>query len=278
MSGTAITSIFRRLPGSYEESPCLREWILADQSNPLNQISQIIDRGEVLDIGCGTGILGRLLAGKPNVYVDGIDPAVSPDTAGVQGYRQFFSQGVEQLFDGKGIERYDWFVMADVIEHFVYPDEVLASLVTRAKPGARFLLSTPNVSHLSVRLGLLRGCFDYGETGILESTHLRFFTLSTLQKVLGASGLSVERILLLNRVPSTNELLDFGWFRTLLALAMVGRDDKLYAYQFLAVARVGGGAGLGRIDHVGPRSLRGCYAEMLRLLMSKFKRWVRRST
>lgn len=67
--------------------------------------------------------------------------------------------------------------MADVIEHFAYPDEVLAALVARAKPGARFLLSTPNVAHLSVRLNLLQGRFDYVDSGILESTHLRFFTL-----------------------------------------------------------------------------------------------------
>ena len=52
MSDETITSIFRRLESSYEESPSLRDWILADHSNPLNQISRIIDAGEILDIGC----------------------------------------------------------------------------------------------------------------------------------------------------------------------------------------------------------------------------------
>lgn len=275
MPDATITSIFRRLPSSYEENPSLSEWILADQSNPLNQISRIIDQGEVLDIGCGSGILGRLLADKPNVYVDGIDPAVSPDTTGVQTYRQFFSHSVEKLFDGHGIERYDWFVMADVIEHFAYPDEILAALATRAKPGARFLLSTPNVAYLSVRLNLLRGRFDYVESGILESTHLRFFTLPTLQKVLRSSGLDVERVLLLNRVPSANELIDFGWFRALLALAVAGRDEELYTYQFLAVARVGSGTEPPSIEQIGSKSSGGCYVEVLKLLMSRFKRRIR---
>ena len=276
MSDEAIRSIFRRLESSYEEHPSLRDWILADQSNPLNQISRIIDAGEVLDIGCGSGILGRLLAGKPGVVVDGIDPAMSPDAPGLQGYRQFFSHRIEDLFDGRGIERYDWFVMADVIEHFSYPDEVLAELVTRAKPGARFLLSTPNVAHLSVRLNLLRGRFDYVDSGILESTHLRFFTLTTLQKVLRSAGLHVERVLLLNRVPSSNELIEFGWLRSLLALVAAGKDEALYTYQFLAVARVGAGTESFSTEQIGERSSRGRYGEILRMLLSNFKRRIRR--
>lgn len=276
MSDETITSIFRRLESSYEESPSLRDWILADHSNPLNQISRIIDAGEVLDIGCGSGILGRLLADKPNVIIDGIDPAMSSGTPGLKGYRQFFSHGVEKLFEGQGIERYDWFVMADVIEHFAYPDEVLVALVARAKPGARFLLSTPNVAHLSVRLNLLQGRFDYVDSGILESTHLRFFTLPTFANVLRSAGLHIERVLLLNRVPSSNDLIEFGWFRSLLALAAAGQDDALYTYQFLAIAIVGAGTESFSVEQIGARGASQCYSEMFRFLMSKVKRGARR--
>jgi 2-polyprenyl-3-methyl-5-hydroxy-6-metoxy-1,4-benzoquinol methylase len=272
---TSMTSIYDRKAETYVEDPRLISWILADPCNPLNCIAGAINGGRVLDIGCGTGILGRLLAGKTAVQIDGVDPAVAEDSSGVQCYRRFFKGRVEQLIEEQGIDQYDWFVMADVIEHFAYPDEMLAHIVSRARLGARFVVSTPNVAHLSIRLGLLDGRFDYVSSGILESTHLRFFTLKNFLLLLEASGLFAEKILLLNRVPPPLELAPSGLVKTALALAAIGNDELALAYQFLAFAEKGGG-GQTRLEHVGERLVSKCYSDLARLAITRAKQFFTR--
>jgi hypothetical protein len=179
---------------------------------------------------------------------------------------------VEQLIEKEGIDQYDWIVMADVVEHFSYPDEILATLVAHARPGACFLLSTPNVAHLSIRLGLMSGHFDYVESGILESTHLRFFTLSTLMRVLQVAGLATERVLLLNRPPAIGELLAFGWVRALILPFLARKDELAATYQFLVVARKAMLREAPAIEHVGPRDWGSCYRGLARECLSRLKR------
>ena len=232
-----MDSIFRRRTETYVEHKDLLQWIRDDFSNPLNQISKLIDSGQVLDVGCGTGILGRLVGAKSGVDIDGVDPGVPADHPGIVGYRSFYSLGIEEVIKEVGIDSYDWIVLADVIEHFPYPDELLYLLASHAKPGCKFVVSTPNVAYLTTRLDLVAGRFDYVSSGILESTHLRLCTFHTLSNVVKSAGLSIDCATLLNRMPSIERELGGYSLRCLLGPLIAKDDPYLLTYQFLVVLK-----------------------------------------
>ncbi|MFN2238631.1 MAG: methyltransferase domain-containing protein [Thermoanaerobaculia bacterium] len=90
----------------------------------------------------------------------------------------------------------DAIVMADVLEHMKYPGEVLDKALESLSPGGRLFVSVPNVANLAIRASLLVGRFEYAERGILDSTHLRFYTRRTARREIEAAGLTIltERV------------------------------------------------------------------------------------
>lgn len=90
-----------------------------------------------------------------------------------------------------GDERFDAIVAADVLEHLRDPLKVLVELKKFLQPGGAFVVSFPNVAHGSVRLSLLSGRFDYQDIGLLDSTHLRFFTRESFEKLLDEAELGL---------------------------------------------------------------------------------------
>lgn len=85
-------------------------------------------------------------------------------------------------------------VYGDVLEHLSDPIATLRALDQTLAPGGTVIVSVPNVAHLWVRLSLLAGRFDYADRGILDRTHLRFFTRRTLLELLRAAGLHVVEL------------------------------------------------------------------------------------
>src|SRR5262249_41651346 len=90
---------------------------------------------------------------------------------------------------------FDVIVYGDVLEHVGNPLAVLMSMNRHVVPGGQVIVSVPNVAHLWVRLALLAGRFEYTDRGILDRTHLHFFTRRTFLALLGRAGLYVERVL-----------------------------------------------------------------------------------
>jgi hypothetical protein len=82
-----------------------------------------------------------------------------------------------------GKERFDVIVAADVLEHLKDPLEALKRLRPFLTPDGFFVVSLPNIAHASVRLSLLQGSFDYRDLGLLDRTHLRFFTHASMQEL-----------------------------------------------------------------------------------------------
>jgi SAM-dependent methyltransferase len=101
---------------------------------------------------------------------------------------------------------FDVVVLADVLEHVAAPAELLGLAASALKPGGRVLLSVPNVAHWTMRLHLLRGRFDYTETGIRDATHLRWFTAATIRGLVHECGLD----LLCIRQSAGNDLPEYG--------------------------------------------------------------------
>jgi 2-polyprenyl-3-methyl-5-hydroxy-6-metoxy-1,4-benzoquinol methylase len=136
---------------------------------------------------------------------------------------------------------FDAIVCGDVLEHLADPFSALSSLIPHLAAGGRVVVSVPNVAHLWVRLSLLMGRFDYTDRGILDRTHVRFFTRRTLLAMLTHSGLTVEE-LRVTPVPLALVVprrLHGSWLDA--ALALSARASRLWpgglAYQFVAACR-----------------------------------------
>ncbi|MDG4555765.1 MAG: class I SAM-dependent methyltransferase [Candidatus Competibacter sp.] len=152
--------------------------------------------GVVLDIGCAGGCLGRqlLMTGLAE-RCDGIEPNEEAATQAADRLHRIWVADLAAVAEQVPWPDYDLLIMADVLEHLIDPWQVLAELHRRARPGARLLLSVPNVRHKSVVLPLLfRGRFDYADAGILDRTHLHFFTRSSLLDAVGRAGWRVATI------------------------------------------------------------------------------------
>src|SRR5206468_5252051 len=88
---------------------------------------------------------------------------------------------------------FDAIVYADVLEHLTDPLRVISDLDRHLAPDGFVIVSVPNIAHLYIRLLLLFGRFDYIDRGILDRTHLRFFTARSLRDFIADAGLVVER-------------------------------------------------------------------------------------
>lgn len=90
---------------------------------------------------------------------------------------------------------FDAVVCADVLEHLPDPVPVLARVRSWISPGGRLFVSVPNVANVAVRLSLLAGRFEYADRGILDRTHLRFFTRRSARRLVEGAGFRIVRIL-----------------------------------------------------------------------------------
>ncbi len=145
---------------------------------------------QALDIGCAAGRLGGQLREAGIVgFCDGIEPhPVAADMAASQLRRVWRGDLTSTLSEVAWTE-YDLFVLADVLEHLTDPWQALRDLHRHARSGARLMVSVPNVRHYRVILPLLfQGRFEYADAGIMDRTHLRFFTARSLRAMLATTG------------------------------------------------------------------------------------------
>jgi 2-polyprenyl-3-methyl-5-hydroxy-6-metoxy-1,4-benzoquinol methylase len=143
----------------------------------------------VLDVGCSTGALGKALSER-GCTVTGVE--VDPEAA--DHARSHLAEVLVADLDDVELgslpfdRDFDVIVFADVLEHLKDPVRALRSSASLLRPGGYAVISIPNVAHASVRLALLDGRFDYQDLGLLDETHIRFFTRQTLRGLLASSG------------------------------------------------------------------------------------------
>jgi 2-polyprenyl-3-methyl-5-hydroxy-6-metoxy-1,4-benzoquinol methylase len=147
----------------------------------------------ILDIGCGRGRLGMEMKKRGNT-VHGVE--IDPDAAEVARSRlDFVFCGDATDHDALPSEirqgNYDCIVFADVLEHVPDPERLLSASHRLLEPHGRIIVSLPNVAVWTMRLRLLLGDFTYGSSGVLDRTHLRFFTRKTARRLLVDNGFSV---------------------------------------------------------------------------------------
>lgn len=136
----------------------------------------------ILDMGTADGYLGAVLsaAGHSVVGVER-DPALAARAR--EHYERLDVSDLES-FDFPFGREFDVILFADVLEHLRDPVTVFKRAISVLKPSGEVLISLPNVANFTVRIALLLGRFDYANRGILDRTHLRFFTLRTAKKLL----------------------------------------------------------------------------------------------
>lgn len=149
-----------------------------------------------LDIGCATGVLGtQMMRAQVVNNVDGVEinPEVAKQAALTLG--KVWQGSIEAVLPDIPLTNYDLIIMADSLEHLADPWKVLTDLYQNSAVGTKLLISVPNIREKNVLIPLLfQGRFDYQNSGVMDRTHLHFFTRSSLMSILRETGWTVEKI------------------------------------------------------------------------------------
>jgi len=162
-----------------------------DPAESTAMIASMIPSGaRVLDVGCGTGSVSRLIIDACGCTVLGLEPDADRAAVAVSnGVDVIGTELTEELISQLGL--FDVVLFADVLEHLVDPFEMLRLAQKFLLVGGAIVASLPNIAHWTVRLNLLRGRFDYQPVGIMDATHLRWFTRRSLYRLFTQAGYRV---------------------------------------------------------------------------------------
>jgi SAM-dependent methyltransferase len=216
------------IPGQGEDY----ELKLGYASSHSRAIERVKSGSMVVDLGCGTGGLARVLETEKGCEVLGVDRLEKVPLA---GYRQLDLER-DPLPEELGTA--DVVLLLDVLETLGDPEAFLFRLRRRLRAGhCRLLLTTPNIGFGITRFMLLFGQFNYGKRGILDKKHRRLFTFGSLARLLRQAGFVVEH---LEGIPAPfPKALGDGWAsRLLLALNRLGirLSKRFFSYQVLLEA------------------------------------------
>jgi len=164
---------------------------------PTGMRRELLDRagvaGPALDIGCWSGFAGRSLQER-GITVDGVEPDPEMAALAARSYRDVWVTSIEKALP-KLISQhggaYVTILFLDVLEHLAKPELVLESAHELVAPDGRALVSLPNIAHWRMRAHLLRGRWRYQRSGLLDETHLRFFTFHSGRALLESTGWEV---------------------------------------------------------------------------------------
>jgi 2-polyprenyl-3-methyl-5-hydroxy-6-metoxy-1,4-benzoquinol methylase len=199
----------------------------------------------VLDIGCGAGRLGEALKARQPAEVTGIEMVEAAAKAAHGRLDRVLWGDVERMELPFGRGSFDAVVCGDVLEHLEAPERLLACIREWLAPGGALVASIPNVRHHSVVQSLLDGNWTYEAAGLLDRTHMRFFTRREIEEVLQRSGFMLVQ---LGRVPGPGYQeweqqgrpgavktgrLSIGGLRA-------EEAEEFYVYQYLVVAQPAG--------------------------------------
>ncbi len=149
----------------------------------------------VLDVGCGKGNFGELLKQSRTIEVWGIEPVATAATEAASKLDRVIGGACLSREAGLPLENFDAIFFNDVLEHLFDPAAALRLAATLLKPGGVIIASIPNFRQfMTVWEVMIQGEWRYRDSGILDRTHLRFFTKKSILALLADSDLKVDRI------------------------------------------------------------------------------------
>jgi 2-polyprenyl-3-methyl-5-hydroxy-6-metoxy-1,4-benzoquinol methylase len=194
VNGTAHVSVRSKAPRNEAPRPPSRKYLVEEENRAL--CAAMGRPRSVLDVGCGIGLNGAA-AKRKGARVTGIE-IVSESAE--RARRVLDTVLPIDITSDASVERglagctFDLVLFADVLEHVPDPAAVLRRLLPYVEDEGHVIVSLPNVAAWPVRLGLLGGKFEYEPSGILDDSHLRFFTRETAVRLVEEAGLEVLRV------------------------------------------------------------------------------------
>lgn len=196
----------------------------------------------ILDVGCNKGFIGKALRNeiKWKGKLVGIDKSNECSMVTKVGYDEFKLLDIEQKWESFP-DKFDIIIFADVLEHLVNPEAVLAKADKHLKENGIILISVPNIANLYIRLSIMMGKFNYSDRGILDKDHKMFYTLSNARKMLKRSNLKTLKeeftpipLPILNSNFYRGQLLYSFYFLTNLISSL---RPSIFAYQLIFVCK-----------------------------------------
>jgi 2-polyprenyl-3-methyl-5-hydroxy-6-metoxy-1,4-benzoquinol methylase len=197
---------------------------------------------DVIDIGCGEGYLATELKKMRN-RITGIDVLpTAAETTSLDGYYSAdLDNGISSVVQQLKGERFTRAILLDVLEHLKKPEMILDECHDVLDRDGQLIISVPNIANIAVRLTLLFGRFNYTERGILDKTHLRFFTRKTARAMVESRGyeileeqMTVIPVELISKLPARNPLMRFC---NVIMRGLTWMAPGLFGYQIMFVAR-----------------------------------------
>jgi 2-polyprenyl-3-methyl-5-hydroxy-6-metoxy-1,4-benzoquinol methylase len=216
--------------------------------NAHTRVLRLVGEGKrVLELGCASGYMARVMTERFGCTVTGVerDPGAAREASRVCRRVVVADLDQDDWAAPLGEARFDVVVCADVLEHLRQPARILAELRARLVPDGCIVASVPNVAHAAVVAELLAGRFTYRPLGLLDETHLRFFTRQSVYECFERAGLVIVH---LERVCLPAEATEF---RTDLSALPPGvrelilAADESLTYQFVLKAVPAAASGTG---------------------------------
>lgn len=179
--GNASRNQFGKCKKDENKYTVVKEVDMNIESSHKKIVENVPEGSVVLDLGCSSGLIGRYLKKYKKCEVYGAD--INEDLIKIakkdKSYEEIYNIDFDNLNDKNNPFKKNFFdviILADIIEHLKYPDNLLIFISELLKPNGMILLSLPNIGHQNIIVNLLNGNFNYADLGLLDNTHIRFFT------------------------------------------------------------------------------------------------------
>ncbi|MFQ5450144.1 MAG: glycosyltransferase [Nitrospinaceae bacterium] len=150
--------------------------------------------GSILEVGCAAGGTGSELKKRKGVFIAGVEMDPEAARQARQVLDDVIEGNIEELELPYAESSFDCILFADVLEHLVDPLSVLKKVKKLLKPGGTVVASIPNVQYFGLIHHLVEGNWTYQKEGILDNTHLRFFTFREIEKLFTVAGLEIREV------------------------------------------------------------------------------------
>ncbi|MBI3772166.1 MAG: methyltransferase domain-containing protein [Gammaproteobacteria bacterium] len=188
----------------------------------------------VLDVGCGAGVLGATIKSRQSAEVHGVELMSDAANKAAGSLDRVWNLPIESALPELADGYYDCIIAADVLEHVIDPWATLTALKEKLSPDGKMVVSLPNVQNWEVVSSLLEGKWDYRSEGILDRTHLHFFTRKSVEELFWNAGLCIAHMGTTISGPSLPN--NFAKFLQKCGLMVDSLERDAETFQFLVVA------------------------------------------